>query len=135
MASKGGGNIYIFQIQIPNRLNLSEKPDIFVCGGAVNFDSYSPEKRAGEWVKPSFIWTTTTDMSVPAENSVLLYSAIKKSGGDAELHIFSDGPHGLSLCDEEVFSTLPLSAPHVGNWIGLSLEFLALRGFKCKNRD
>lgn len=46
---------------------------------------------------PSFIVATHEDTVVPANQSTLLYDALLGAGVDAELHIFSNGEHGLGL--------------------------------------
>lgn len=46
---------------------------------------------------PSFIWQTASDELVPAENSYLFASACKMHSVPFAHHVFSQGPHGLSL--------------------------------------
>ena len=60
----------------------------------------SLEKQVGSHVPPVFLWHTFTDTSVPAENSLLFLSALKKAGVSAEAHLFPEGRHGLALADE-----------------------------------
>ena len=101
------------------------------CGGAVKPEDYSLEKKVRPGVSPSFIWATTTDNAVAVENSVLLYSALHAAGIDVEMHIFAEGPHGLSTCDEEVYAQKPQEEyfAHCGKWLDLAYEFLRVRGF------
>lgn len=101
------------------------------CADRVPREEYSLEKRARPQASPAFIWATTTDEAVPVENSVLLYSALHAAGVPAELHLFAEGPHGLSTCDGEVYAQQP-SEPlykHAAHWMELALEFLSARGF------
>jgi dipeptidyl aminopeptidase/acylaminoacyl peptidase len=42
-----------------------------------------------------FIVHTAEDQSVPLENSLLLYGALRKAGVPAELHLFDRGAHGF----------------------------------------
>ena len=70
-------------------------------------DEHSLEKLADAAFPRTFIWSTTEDGSVPVENSLLFYSALKKAGVSAELHIFEHGSHGLSLADERTGSGDP----------------------------
>ncbi len=101
------------------------------CGDKVKKEDYSLENKVRASAAPSFIWATTTDDCVPVENSVLLYSALHKAGVPAELHLFSEGSHGLSTCDIEVNDCEPQGAvySHVRHWLDLSVEFLRARGF------
>ena len=101
------------------------------CGGKVKKEDYSLEHKVRADAAPSFIWATTTDDCVPVENSVLLYSALHRAGVPAELHLFSEGGHGMSVCDAEVNDCDPQDGvcPHVRHWLELSAEFLRARGF------
>lgn len=51
---------------------------------------------------PAFIWATATDNAVPVDNSIRYAQALSEKGIDFELHIYADGVHGLSTCDEEI---------------------------------
>ena len=51
---------------------------------------------------PAFIWATATDNAVPVDNSIRYAQALSEKGVDFELHIYADGVHGLSTCDEEI---------------------------------
>lgn len=64
----------------------------------------SPDKKfwkAQETVtkdaKPFFIWQTVTDQTVPVKNSLIYADKLNELGIPYELHLFSNGPHGLSL--------------------------------------
>ena len=57
---------------------------------------------------PTFLFQTTTDATVPVENSVLFYLALRKAGVPAEMHIYERGPHGVGLAQNDpVLSTWP----------------------------
>lgn len=102
--------------------------------GKEDFDRFSLEKHVRADASPCFLWATTTDDCVPVENSLLLYGALHKAGVPVEMHLFENGPHGMSTCDEEVYmeEAKDPTVLHVGRWVELSLEFLALHGFKQK---
>ncbi len=57
----------------------------------------SIEKQVTEAMPPCFMWHTMEDQTVPVENSLMLTAALRKEGVPAELHIFPEGEHGLSL--------------------------------------
>ena len=61
----------------------------------------SLEKHVDEDTPPCFLWHTATDEVVPVENSLLFAAACKRNGIKHALHIFSEGPHGLSLADSD----------------------------------
>ena len=69
---------------------------------------------------PTFIYQTNTDTSVPAENSIQYYLALRKAGVPAELHVFRNGPHGtgLGMTDEAL-----------GEWPRLLTNWLRVSGF------
>ena len=46
---------------------------------------------------PTFLVHGGTDATVPPENSVMFYSALRKAGVAAELHLYQEGPHGIGL--------------------------------------
>lgn len=50
---------------------------------------------------PCFLWHTLADGSVPVENSILFADACKQAGVSYALHLFSNGPHGLSTADRQ----------------------------------
>ncbi|MEJ2007045.1 MAG: alpha/beta hydrolase [Acidobacteriota bacterium] len=46
---------------------------------------------------PTFLFSTDADTTVPCENSVLFFLALRKNHVPAEMHIFEPGPHGVGL--------------------------------------
>lgn len=105
------------------------------CGKSVNAEAYSLERKVRPSAPPCFIWATTTDEIVPIENSLELYTALKKATASVELHIFEEGKHGLSICSGEVEICEPDSLRiHVSHWIELALDFLRGHGFIIKNK-
>lgn len=46
---------------------------------------------------PTFLMSTGEDTTVPAENAIAFYVALRKAGIPAELHIFEKGTHGRGL--------------------------------------
>jgi len=59
--------------------------------------SLSSEKQVTSKTPPCFIWHTTNDQSVPAENAIAFYLACKKQGVPVEMHIYEKGVHGIGL--------------------------------------
>ncbi len=60
-------------------------------------DHYSTELHVTKDTPPAFLVSTQEDKSVPLENSVAYYSALRKAGVAAELHLFERGPHGFKF--------------------------------------
>ncbi len=68
---------------------------------AALLDRYSLEKHVRPSNPPCFIWQTETDDLVPVQNSYLYAEALKKNGVDYKHITFPEGPHGLSVPDED----------------------------------
>jgi len=49
---------------------------------------------------PVFLVHTTEDTSVPVENSLLFFDALRRAGVPAELHVYERGPHGFGVRDD-----------------------------------
>lgn len=85
----------------------------------------SLELQAGSQTPPAFLWHTFNDSVVPVENSLFFAQALRQHDVPFELHIFPDGPHGLSLCDEETGAkNTSMINPHAANWVPLCVEWL-----------
>lgn len=63
---------------------------------------------------PTFLFSTDTDTTVPDENSVLFYLAMRKNHVPGELHIFARGPHGVGLAP--AYAALSLWPTLLANW-------------------
>jgi acetyl esterase/lipase len=71
-------------------------------------DDLSTEKRVTSRTPPCFLIHAGGDTSVPAENSIDFYLALRKAGVPAELHLYEQGGHGFGLGgDDPVLSTWP----------------------------
>ena len=71
-------------------------------------EDLSNELRVTAQTPPAFLFHTTTDATVPVENSVMFYLALRKAGVPAEMHIYEKGPHGVGLAPtDEALSSWP----------------------------
>ena len=61
---------------------------------------YSLEDHVSPATPPTFLWHTWQDGAVPVENTLLMAQALKAAGGQAEVHIYPFGGHGLAMADE-----------------------------------
>ena len=68
---------------------------------------YSNELQVTDDTPPAFFAFADNDDGVPAENSLLMYAALRKKKIPAELHILSEGKHGFGL---------GLGNEHVSSW-------------------
>jgi acetyl esterase/lipase len=68
---------------------------------------------------PTFIFQTDEDKSVPAENCVSFYLALRRAGVPAEMHIYQNGKHGLGLA-KQISGT--------NDWPARCREWMEVRG-------
>src|SRR5450631_124356 len=82
-------------------------------------ENLSNELQVTKDTPPTFLFHTTTDATVPVENSVMFYSALRKAGVPAELHIYERGPHGVGLAQTD---------EALSSWPGRLADWLRVRG-------
>jgi acetyl esterase/lipase len=73
---------------------------------------------------PTFLFHTGADAPVPAENSILFYSALRRHGVESELHIFEYGVHGAGLANGHGGTP---RVPALLTWSALAEEWIASR--------
>jgi len=80
--------------------------------------SLSTDTRVTKDTPPTFLFHTNADTTVPVENSVYYFLALRKAGVPAEMHIFKDGPHGVGMpMNDTVLSEWPKV---LANWMRAS---------------
>ena len=80
----------------------------------------SGEQVVTKETPPTFIFQTNEDLTVPAENSLHYFLALRRAGVPAEMHIFEKGAHGVGLANDN-----PALAP----WSALLANWLRVRSF------
>lgn len=96
-----------------------------LVGGIDEFKNLvSNENNVTIYTPKSFIWHTYTDEMVPMESSLMMANALKKCDIPFELHIFPNGPHGLSLCDESTASKPDQINPQASVWFDMFVTWL-----------
>jgi len=70
---------------------LGENPDPKLVSYLSNELQVTPE------TPPTFLFSTDSDTTVPCENSILFFLALRKNHVPAEMHIFEPGHHGVGL--------------------------------------
>jgi len=78
-------------------------------------EDLSNDLRVTPQTPPTFLFHTTADATVPVENSVRFYMALRKAGVPAELHIFQNGAHGVGLAPTD--ATLSAWGGLLANWL------------------
>ncbi len=82
-------------------------------------DRLSPEKQVTRDTPPAFIVHTAEDGTVPVQNSVMLFLALREKGVAAELHCFQKGVHGLGMGKGD---------PAMSTWPGQLITWLRANG-------
>jgi acetyl esterase/lipase len=80
--------------------------------------SLSGERAVTRETPPTFLFQTSEDATVPAENAVYYYLALRKAGVPAEMHVFEKGPHGVGLGNDD---------PALSEWSKLLANWLRVR--------
>ena len=58
----------------------------------------STDEQVTQDTPPTFLVETTADRTVPVENSLRFYEALRRAGvAGAEMHLYEQGPHGFGL--------------------------------------
>lgn len=78
-------------------------------------DELSNELHVTADTPPTFLFHTSNDTTVPVENSVMFYLALRKAGVPAEMHIFQSGPHGVGLALND--AALQAWPPLLATWL------------------
>ena len=86
-------------------------------------EELSNELHVTPQTPPTFLFHTTADTAVPAENSVRFYLALRQAKIPAEMHVFENGPHGVGMA---------LGDPALSAWPTLLANWLRGRGLLAK---
>jgi dipeptidyl aminopeptidase/acylaminoacyl peptidase len=62
---------------------------------------YSLEERADSNTPPTFLLHAVDDPAVKVENSVVMFSALRRLGVPVEMHLFEQGAHGFGIRDAQ----------------------------------
>jgi acetyl esterase/lipase len=82
-------------------------------------EKLSNETQVTPQTPPTFLVSTWEDTTVPVENSIQFYLALRKAKVPAELHVFEKGPHGTGLGRPGLAFS---------NWPQLCVEWFRARG-------
>jgi acetyl esterase/lipase len=77
-------------------------------------NSYSNEKQVDANTPPAFLVHAQDDKVVPVQNSLMMYEAITKAGGKAEMHLYQAGGHGFGMNNK---TTPDQWFDHCINWL------------------
>lgn len=80
---------------------------------------YSLEDRADSHTPPTFLLHAIDDPAVKVENSLVLFSALRRLGVPVEMHLFERGKHGFGIRDAQ---GLPVAV-----WPELMMNWIATK--------
>jgi acetyl esterase/lipase len=83
-------------------------------------ERWSVDRQVTKDTPPTFLVHTLEDTSVPLENSLLFFQALRRAGVPAEMHLYERGPHG--------FGTRPDLGPTSG-WPDRLTEWMRSHGW------
>lgn len=87
----------VITLREPHRHEESRTHLIGAGASGALVDKYSVESMTRADAPPVFLMHAADDPSVPVENSLLLFEALKKAGLTPALHIFEKGGHGFGV--------------------------------------
>jgi acetyl esterase/lipase len=83
-------------------------------------EEFSNERQVDRDTPPCFLFHTQADPVVPVENSLRFYTALRRVGVPAELHVFEQGGHGVGLAQSD---------PQLRRWPDLLEGWMRLHGW------
>jgi acetyl esterase/lipase len=83
-------------------------------------EELSNEKQVDRDTPPCFLFHTQADKTVPVENSLRFYEALRRVGVPAELHVFEQGGHGVGLAQSD---------PQLRRWPDLLEAWMRMHGW------
>ena len=86
----------------------------------------SLDKCVNRLSSPAFLWHTATDNVVPVMGTLELARKYVENNVPFALHVFGEGPHGVSIATDEVNTKYD----HIAIWVNLSVNWFKERGFK-----
>lgn len=75
----------------------------------------SLETQVQSTTPPTFLVATTEDKSVPVENSLAMYQALRAAKVPVEMHVYERGRHGFGLAPDD--AVLATWSQHAADWL------------------
>jgi acetyl esterase/lipase len=112
---------------ISSKLEISHRGSFYNLLGQGLLEEVYESMSLENWVSKdtplAFIWHTFDDVVVPVENSLLFAQSMRRNNVPFEMHIFPQGVHGLSLCDERTGNNAEMINSEAGKWLRLCLDW------------
>jgi len=93
----------------------------------VDLNMISPARHVSSDTAPMFIWATSEDNLVPANQSLLMAKSLADHKISYECHIYEKGMHGLSLATQATSQSKSQDSEAVRRWIDEATGWLERR--------
>lgn len=90
-------------------------------------EAVSPARLVDANTPPTFLWATSQDSMVPVQHSLLMAQALADHSVPFELHLFEEGPHGLSLATQASSVAQSQMNADAAKWVSLADAWLKKR--------
>lgn len=87
----------------------------------------SPARNVSDATPPTYLWATASDELVPVQHSLRMAYALADHKVPFELHIFEEGPHGLSVSTQASAESQSQIYPDAAKWVPLVDAWLKKR--------
>lgn len=83
-------------------------------------EEISPARHVTEQMPPVFLWATASDELVPVQHTIRMSYALAEKHIPFEMHVFEEGPHGLSLANQASAEAKSQIFPDAAKWADLA---------------
>ena len=90
-------------------------------------EEVSPALHVTKHMPPTYLWATASDELVPVQHSIRMAHALADANIPFELHIFEEGPHGLSLANQASAGAKTQISQDAAKWADLAGIWLEKR--------
>ena len=90
-------------------------------------EEVSPARSVTKHCPPVFLWATSEDSLVPVQHTLLMAKALADKKVPFEVHVYENGPHGLSTATQSAAAALSNVLPDVATWLPMCDTWLKKR--------
>ena len=90
-------------------------------------EEVSPALNVTEQTPPTFLWATSEDTLVSVRHTLRMSVALAAKGIPFEVHVFENGPHGLSTATQSAADALSSCRDDVARWLPMCDTWLKKR--------
>ena len=87
----------------------------------------SPASNVTRNTPPTFLWATSEDTLVPVQHTLLMAKALAEKNIPFEVHVFENGPHGLSTATQSSAAAMSNCRADVAKWMPMCDTWLKKR--------